>query len=87
MFSLGSFLAGAVATVLAKVFARPLAVTTVSYGYTAVDSAKSAWQSAREEVNGIRADARAMYDVRSTRNTIAELRREIAQLRAELAVS
>lgn len=83
MLNLGSFLFGLVTTALATVFARPLAVTSVSYGYTAADCARGAWTRTREEAASIRRDARAMYEVRSRRQAIAELRQEIARLRAE----
>lgn len=85
MLNLGSFLFGFIATTFASVFARPLTVTAVSYGYTASDCAKGAWTRARGEASAIGREARAMYVVRSQRHAIAELRREIARLRAECA--
>lgn len=85
MFSLGSFVAGALATVVAKVFGRPMVVTTVSYGYEASDAVVGLWDRTSAEVASIRDEARAMYDVRQAQSTIATLRREVADLKAELA--
>ncbi|MGE0040881.1 MAG: hypothetical protein AB7H88_05360 [Vicinamibacterales bacterium] len=85
MFSLGSFVAGALATVIAKVFGRPMVVTAVSYGYEATDAAAGLWDRTTAEVAAIRDEARAMRDVRQSQSTIAALRREVADLKAELA--
>jgi hypothetical protein len=85
MFSLGSFVAGALATVLAGVFARPMVVTTVSYGYSATDAVAGLWDRTGAEVASIRDEARAMYEVRQSQSTLVALRREIASLKAELA--
>ena len=85
MLSLGSFIAGAVAAALARVFTRPLIVTTASYGYGVSGACSRAWTRTRNETAAISDEAKAMHQVRQTQSTIAQLRRELADLRAELA--
>lgn len=85
----GSFGAGAVATGVALLFARPILVGLARAGYAVKDEARNLWHDAKASAHGIHAGAQARRTGRdvATEAEIASLRQEIAALKASKRVS
>lgn len=86
----GSFGAGAVATGVALIFARPILVGLARAGYAISDEAQGLWRDAKASAQGVHASAlrrRSGGRDAATEAEIAALRREIAALKASTRVS
>ena len=77
-----SFWAGAAATVVTSLIARPLIVGVARAGYEVSDFVSDSWQKAKAEARAVQTEARTSRS-RTVEAELQELRDEVAALRAQ----